>query len=106
MEQKKANKILQDKDREGMHQYRKKIKKLMYVYNVLPKKIQKMIDFNKTELNNQQKRLGNWHDNYAAINYFSDEHIPLETSEYFQKLKKREERQFNALYNSLSNKLK
>ena len=96
-ERSKANKILRHKKREDMHGYRKKIKKMMYIYNALPKEIQKQIELNETEINKQQKKLGNWHDNYSAVTFFSNVHFPMQTSEFILKLKEKEKRQFNAL---------
>jgi CHAD domain-containing protein len=49
-EQKKTNKILQNIDREGLHEYRKKLKKMVYIYNALPKRIQHKIDFNEARI--------------------------------------------------------
>lgn len=96
-ERRKANKILQHKDREGLHRYRKKIKKIMYIYNVLPKRMQNKTELNEAEINKQQKKLGDWHDTYSAINYFYHEHFPMRTSKYILKLKEKEKRQFNTL---------
>lgn len=105
-ERRKANKILQHKDRESMHQYRKKIKKMMYIYNTLPKIMQNKIELNKAEINKKQKKLGDWHDIYSAINYFSHELFPIQTSEYILKLKEKEEKQFNTLLINLIDKRK
>ena len=96
-ERSKAKKILRHKKREDMHGYRKKIKKMMYVYNALPKEIQKQIELNETEINKQQKKLGDWHDTYSAITFFSHLNFPMQKSEFILKLKEKEKRQFNAL---------
>jgi CHAD domain-containing protein len=102
-EKQKANKKLKNKDREDLHRYRAKIKKLMYVYNVLPKRIQKEIELNETEINRQQQKLGDWHDTYSTINFLSHEFFPIKTAENVVKLKEQEKRQFNALLRNLTN---
>jgi len=102
-EKQKANKKLKNKEREELHRYRAKIKKLMYVYDALPKRIQKEIELNKAQINKQQVKLGDWHDTYSAIKFLSHEHFSLETVEYVQKLKDKEKRQFNALLRNLAN---
>lgn len=96
-QRRKANKIIQHNDREGMHRYRKRIKKIMYLYNALPERMQSKIDLNEAEINKQQKKLGDWHDTYSALNYFSHEHFLIQTSAYILKLKEKEKRQYNTL---------
>jgi len=102
-EKQKANKKIENKDRESFHRYRLKIKKLMYLYNVMPKKMQKEIKFNHSVINKLQQKLGDWHDTYAAVKFLSDGHFPDKTDEYFVRLKLNEKRQFNALRRSLIN---
>jgi CHAD domain-containing protein len=102
-EKQKANKKLKYKDREDLHQYRAKIKRLLYVYNVLPDKIQKEIELNEEEINRQQEKLGAWHDTYSAINYLLNEQFSINTAEYVIKLKEKEKRQFNSLLKNLAN---
>jgi len=99
----KANKKLKTKNREDVHSYRAKIKKLMYVYNALPKRIQKEIELNEAKINRQQKKLGDWHDTYSTITFLSNKHFSKKTAEYVLKFKEKEERQFNALLSNLIN---
>ena len=101
-ESSKAKSILQNTDREGMHRFRKKIKIIMYMYDVLPLSLQNKIDLNEAEINKQQKSVGVWHDTNAILKFLSDEH-PVETSEYILKLRTKEKRQFNLLLKNLSN---
>lgn len=95
-EKQKATKIIVEKDRESMHRYRGKIKKLMYIYNVLPYKIQNGIQWDAAEIKNQDKKLGNWHDMYC-LTLFLSQRKQMKTSEYFFKAKQKEEKLFNAL---------
>ena len=74
----------------------------MYVYNFLPKKTQKEIQFNKVKINKQQEQLGDWHDNYATINYLSRVKLPRISSKHILKLKEKEYEQFNSLLNNMT----
>jgi len=102
-EKKKANKKLKNKNRKDLHRYRAKIKNLMYVYNVLPKKTQKEIELNEAEINKQQEKLGDWHDTYSTIKFLSHENFPVKTVENTVQLKEQEKRQFKALLKNLTN---
>jgi CHAD domain-containing protein len=102
VEKKSATKKLKEFERDELHKYRTKIKKLMYVYNFLPKKTQKEIEFNKVKVKLQQERLGDWHDNYATITYLSRIKLPLTTSKHVLKLKENEEKQFNTIFTKLN----
>lgn len=94
----KAKKIFALKERESMHRYRKKIKRLTYIFNALPDKIQNDIKWNKAEIKKLEKKLGNWHDIYCAVKLLSKGANQMKTSEYFLKTKQKEEKQFNALF--------
>lgn len=94
----KSIKKLRSKKRERVHQYRTKIKKLMYAYNILPKRIQKEIKWNETEIDKQQEKLGNWHDTYAAIHFLSQEQVTHKTAQLIDDLIKKEKKQFKALF--------
>ena len=99
----KANKQLKNKERLDLHQYRKKIKKIMYVYNALPKKIKKEIELNEVEIKIRQKKLGDWHDTYSAIKFISHKHFSMDTNESVLKLKEKEKIQFITLLKNLTN---
>ncbi|MBW4359126.1 CHAD domain-containing protein [Flavobacterium taihuense] len=94
----KANQDFQNQDREGLHQFRKSIKKLMFVYNVLPKKIRKEIDLDEQYINKLQEKVGNWHDTYSSIEFLSYQYLKQKPIEYISKLKQKEIKQFNALF--------
>lgn len=101
-EQKKTASMLNDIDSHGLHEYRIKIKKLLYAFEALPDKLQSKIDLNTSKISKQQKKLGKWHDTYAAVEFYSNEDFSLQSSEYIQMLKEREKREFNALIESLT----
>ncbi len=88
-------------ERVDLHKYRSKIKKLMYVYCALPKKIKKELEFNDVKINRQQEELGDWHDTYSVISFLSQEHFTTKTNEHLIKLKEKEKRQFNLLLRTL-----
>lgn len=91
-----ALEILQRKDREGMHEYRRKIKNLVYVYDVLPKKLQEEIDLDKKLILKQQHQLGEWHDLYVSVQILSTLKISNGAQESIEKLEEEEKRQFQA----------
>jgi CHAD domain-containing protein len=94
----KANQDFQNQDREGLHQFRKSLKKIMFVYNVLPKKIKKEIDLDEQHINKLQEEVGNWHDSYSSIEFLSCQYLKQKPVEYISKLKQKETKQFNALF--------
>lgn len=94
---KKANKKLQNKNRENTHRYRTKIKNMLYVYNSLPKKLQENIKLDGEVLTEQQKKVGQWHDLYSAINFLSKQSFAPEIAEHLSKLKRKEGKLFSAL---------
>jgi CHAD domain-containing protein len=94
----KANQDFLNQDREGLHQFRKNIKKLMFVYNALPKKMRKEIDLNEQHINKLQEKVGNWHDTYSSIEFLSYHYFKQKPVEYISKLKQEEIKQFNALF--------
>ncbi|MBK7175014.1 MAG: CHAD domain-containing protein [Bacteroidales bacterium] len=98
----KAELLLQLNVRDGLHAYRKKIKKMMYVYLALPGRLKKKINLDEAEIDKQQKKLGIWHDTYSAIHFLSLVPLPGKTMDEVLKLKEKEERQFKALHKKLS----
>jgi CHAD domain-containing protein len=94
----KANLSFQNKDREGLHQFRKRIKKLMFIYDVLPKKIRKEVNLDKKYINKLQEKVGNWHDTYSSIEFLFCQYPKQKSAKYISKLKQKEIRQFNALF--------
>lgn len=105
VEKGKLNKTIQNKDREGMHRYRIRFKKMMYIYNLLPEKLQKDIELNDVMMEKQQLELGDWHDNYSAINFIAQEQVPKSSVKYILKLENKEKIQFDALLTPLTHKL-
>jgi CHAD domain-containing protein len=94
----KANHNFQNKDRVGLHQFRKSIKKLMFIYNALPKKIRKEVNLDEKHINRLQEKVGNWHDTYSSIEFLSYQYFKKKQVECISKLRQKEERQFNALF--------
>ncbi|MCS5489851.1 CHAD domain-containing protein [Algoriphagus limi] len=99
-----AQKILLGYDREGMHTYRRKIKNLVYIYDVLPKKLQEEIDLDKKLILKQQHQLGEWHDLYVAVQILSSLKISNGAQESIEKLKVGEEEQFRIVLEKIRSK--
>lgn len=94
----KLNQDFQNQDREGLHQFRKSIKKLMFIYNALPKKIKKEVNLDEQHINKLQEKVGNWHDTYSSVEFLSYQYFKQKPVEYISKLKQKEIKQFNALF--------
>lgn len=92
----KAIKNIHGNDRNSMHRFRMRIKKIIYIYQALPENTKKYIRLNKSNLNKLQELMGDWHDTYFAIHFFMDQHIFNKTPDIL-KLKEKEDHQFNAL---------
>lgn len=96
--EKKATKLVRNKDRESLHAYRMKLKKINYIYNALPQELQKEIKFNEEEIKKKQEMLGKWHDIYSAITFLSHEPIPKKAVQSILKMKVKEKKQFEAFF--------
>ncbi|TXF74882.1 CHAD domain-containing protein [Chryseobacterium sp.] len=105
-EWKKAENLLQHIDRGKLHRYRKKVKKILYIYEALPKKIQDKIKIDIAAVDQQQQLVGDWHDTYLAMNFLSPVHFPMQKSDYLLDLKEKEIKQFNTLRKNLHNNRK
>jgi CHAD domain-containing protein len=95
--QKKADQEFQKKNRDAMHLFRKKIKKMLYIYKFLPKKLRKQVDFDKKVIDEKQKHIGKWHDTYMAVGFLSNLVFVKDIDEDILKLKKKEGREFQGL---------
>jgi CHAD domain-containing protein len=93
---KKAATLFNSHDRNQMHLLRKVLKKILYVYAILPKKILKYVGIKTALLHEFQKDLGNWHDNFSAITFLSGKDFEAKTG-YVWGLIKKEQRQFETL---------
>lgn len=101
-ERKKGENLLQHIDRENLHPYRKKIKKILYLYGALPKKIQDKIKIDTEGIDQQQQWVGDWHDTFSAIDFLSSEHFSIQESDFLLNLKEKEKIQFNTLLKNLN----
>jgi CHAD domain-containing protein len=97
MQVKKANKLIVKQVRENLHCFRKRVKKIIYAYDVLPATLQKTVVLNKSELNKLQKKLGKWHDTFSVIDFLLQQEFP-DKIKYISKLKAKEEKQFINLF--------
>ncbi|MDF2159147.1 CHAD domain-containing protein [Algoriphagus sp. CAU 1675] len=96
--EKKAEELLIQKDREKLHGYRIQIKKMMYVYEFLPSKIQKELNIQPEKINKLQKRLGKWHDTFAAIEFLTELNFKNSNPGIMAHLKIKEQKQFEKFF--------
>jgi len=99
---KKANSLSESEDREDMHSYRMKIKKIMYIYNLLPAKYKKYIVINKSKIDKLQHKIGEWHDVYTALNFTYSENIPKTSIKSILILKDKEQKLYDNLFIGLA----
>lgn len=97
-ERKKAKQEWEQKDRESLHRYRMSLKKIMYVYDVLPDAEQVKLDIDKSAIHLIQEDLGDWHDTYAAIHFLKQQPLPKKSAEALEQLIQTEELQFLNFY--------
>lgn len=103
---KKANKELKKKNRKGVHQYRKRLKKIMYVYQLLPKKLQKNISLDTFFTDTLQNKIGQWHDIFSTLSLLSQKQMKKGNEKLLSSLKKEEKQQFKTLSETLSSENK
>lgn len=101
-ERKKAEKLLQQTERKNLHPYRKIIKKTLYLYEAMPKKIQDKINIDIERIDQQQRWIGDWHDTFSAIDFLSSQHFAVQDPDFLFHLKEKENRQFHALLRNLN----
>lgn len=101
-ERKKGENLLQHIDRENLHPYRKKIKKILYLYGALPNKIQDKIKIDTEGIDQQQQWVGDWHDTFSAIDFLSSQGFSMQDSDFLLHLKEKERIQFNTLHKNLN----
>jgi CHAD domain-containing protein len=94
----KAHKKIPNKNRDDMHRFRMKIKKLMYAYKALPKNLQTEIKLDPVYIDKLQKKAGDWHDTYSALDFLSHEPSADQLTDHISKLRKKEKQQFKVLY--------
>jgi CHAD domain-containing protein len=98
---KKANKSFNCHRRSKMHRFRKLLKKMMYVYGILPGKMKKQLELKVSMINKVQNEVGEWHDTYAAIDFLILNNANRK-EEYIAVLNQLEARQFDNLFKHFS----
>lgn len=93
-ERRKAKEELKSKKREDMHEFRKRIKRLMYVFDVLPKKERKYLKFNKEKFDKIQHKVGEWHDTTIFLNFIEKNGSTGSTNSLLKATRKKEELEF------------
>lgn len=98
---KKANRSFNCHRRSKMHRFRKLLKKIMYVYGILPKKMKKHLELKTGLINKVQNEVGEWHDTYAAIDFLILNNANRK-DEYIAALNQLEAKQFDNLFTHFS----
>ncbi|WP_317897663.1 CHAD domain-containing protein [Aurantibacillus circumpalustris] len=96
--EKRADKKLHNRNRTTLHYYRRDIKKMMYVYEMLPKKLKKEIGLNKTKTDRLQEKIGLWHDTWTAFIFLSKQSFSKQIKNILSDLKEKEKKQFKKLF--------
>lgn len=98
----KVRKKISTKDRKEMHQLRMRLKKMMYLHDALPAKIQDELKLDTVHINKLQKKAGDWHDTYTTIEFLSRQRLKIKMTEYISALKEKEKKQFKGLTKKLN----
>jgi CHAD domain-containing protein len=88
-------------DKNNIHRFRMKVKKMMYVYKTLPAEMQKSVGINEAYMDKLQMNVGKWHDAYLAI--ICLEKNGLGSTVQITKLKQLEKRNLVSLVNLYKN---
>lgn len=94
---KKATKSFKCHRRSKMHSFRKLIKKILYVYEILPKKLKRVLEINLRLINKVQNDVGQWHDTYSAIDFLLQNNANRK-ADFISSLNQSEAKQFENLF--------
>ncbi len=95
---KKADSFFKEcNDKKNIHYLRMTIKKMMYVYNVLPKNLKESLRIDVDYIHKFQEKAGEWHDSYSAISFLKP--ISSIPQSYLTQIRSKEEKQFRDLLN-------
>ncbi len=103
-ERAKANQEIKIMSRTRLHRYRIRMKKIMYLFNLLPERMQRSLDIDHLSIDRLQAKMGKWHDLHSAIELIAQEQALKVNQPYLNKLKQEELKQFNAMFKFLSRK--
>lgn len=94
-------------DRDEMHRFRKTIKEILYVLELLPDKVQHYLDLDQTFFDKVQRKAGVWHDAYVGLQFVSSHVPPDGMKSLIEQMTKREQKYFSALlkYRNKINKI-
>lgn len=89
--------LLNKPTKTAVHDYRKHLKKLLYVYQILPKTLRKELPFNEEKTNKLQEKIGDWHNLYSSLNYLKKQNKSNRLSQITNQLNLEEEEAFAKL---------
>lgn len=90
-----GNCLIDKKNKNNMHHFRILIKTMMYVYEALPKNLQKHYTLNQDYINKLQNKVGHWHDAHTAVVFFQP--TKSISKNHITNLEIKEKKQFNSL---------
>lgn len=99
---KKANNEITGNERTNMHQLRKRLKKIMYIYKALSEKVNKKFILDSEYINKLQEKAGEWHDTYSALQFLTDQSKSTELLVSISELKFKENELFESLIENIN----
>ncbi len=85
-----------------MHKLRKRLKKIMYIYKAISKKVNKKLVLDSEYINQLQEKAGDWHDSYAALQFLSSQSNSIELLASIVELKFKENQLFVSLVENIN----
>ncbi len=89
------------KSRKKLHQFRMKLKRLLYVYDALSVTKKKLVKFKGKEIDQLQNEIGKWHDLFTAKQLIRK--LNLDKKKVFVSIIKKEKKEFKTLLPQLKN---
>jgi CHAD domain-containing protein len=98
---KKACRNVQRDNPQSLHAFRKTVKKLLYVLEMLPAKYKRAAKTDQSLLELLQKQVGEWHDVMATLTFLSKQKANADIRHAIQSLKKKEAGLAGLLYRKI-----
>ena len=102
-EWKTCQKLLLKHDRMALHEYRRKLKYMMYAFNILPKKLRNQISIDKKSIDKMQEKIGDWHNLHSLIEFLQQQSKDTEVQDILRNLKYEETKKFKEIQEYIQN---
>jgi len=93
----RASNKLRSKNRKDMHAFRKVLKRIKYVLDLLPKEYQQLTGLKTSNIDQIQDRVGIWHDTYSLIGFMNELELGDDHSKFIAGVEKKEKALFNKI---------